>query len=229
MLLFLDADDTLWENNVYFERAIEQFIEFVNHQSYTRGQVREILNDIERANTALHGYGSAAFGRNLAGAFQKLAAAPVTGEQMAYVEGLAAAIAREELELIPGVPETLEYLAARHRLVLLTKGCEDEQRAKLARSGLGGYYAEALVVREKDRETYTRALEMERGFSAGGAWMVGNSPRSDINPALAAGLNAVWVPHPATWTLEHEEVRPAAGNGVRLLVLERFSDLREHF
>ncbi|MDQ3412820.1 MAG: HAD hydrolase-like protein, partial [Chloroflexota bacterium] len=57
-------------------------------------------------------------------------------------------------------------------------------------------------------------------------WMVGNSPRSDINAPLAAGLNAVFVPHESTWSLKLQEL--AAGPG-RLLVLERFTQLREHF
>ena len=56
--------------------------------------------------------------------------------------------------------------------------------------------------------------------------MIGNSPKSDINPALEAGINAVFVPHEHTWRLEHEEVRAGAG---RLLTLTRFSELREHF
>ena len=81
------------------------------------------------------------------------------------------------------------------------------------------------VVREKNAPSYHVIVE-ELGAAAGQVWMVGNSPRSDINPALAAGLNAVWVPHDATWVLEHEEVAPQPG---RLLVLSRFAELRDHF
>ena len=58
-------------------------------------------------------------------------------------------------------------------------------------------------------------------------WMIGNSPKSDVNPALEAGLNAVFVPHPHTWGLEKEELRPRQGG--RLLTVERFVDLRRHF
>jgi putative hydrolase of the HAD superfamily len=58
--------------------------------------------------------------------------------------------------------------------------------------------------------------------------MVGNSPKSDINPALAAGLNAVFVPHGNTWILEHEELAQAELPS-RLLLVERFAELEEHF
>ena len=55
--LLIDADDTLWENNVYFERAIANFISFLNHHEYTPREVREVLNDVERSNVVKHGYG----------------------------------------------------------------------------------------------------------------------------------------------------------------------------
>jgi putative hydrolase of the HAD superfamily len=224
--LLIDADDTLWESNVYFERAIHDFIQFVDHQHYSHQQVRAILDDIERANVALHGYGSAAFGRNLQEAFRKLAAGPISNEQLDYVAGLAAAIAQQDLQIIAGVPETLDHLKQRgHRLVLLTKGSEDEQHAKAARSGLAAYFTQARVVREKDAEAY-RCLAAELSCDPCSTWMVGNSPRSDINPALAAGLNAVWVPHANTWTLEKEELRNGPG---RLAVIASFSGLRDMF
>jgi putative hydrolase of the HAD superfamily len=58
--------------------------------------------------------------------------------------------------------------------------------------------------------------------------MIGNSPKSDINPALAAGLHAIFIPHGNTWILEHEEVA-AAPAPQRLLVVDRFGDLAKHF
>ena len=226
MLLLVDADDTLWENNVYFERAIEKFIDFVNHEHYSREEVRTILDDIERANTALHGYGSAVFARNLQQAYQHLARHPIAPAQLAEVSALAEDIARQELEIIEGVPETLEYLSERHRVVLLTKGCEEEQTAKLNRSGLRHLFHDARVVREKDAASY-RGISGELAADAAETWMIGNSPRSDINPAIEAGLNAVWVPHSRTWVLEQEELRN--GGPGKLLTVERFSDLRKLF
>lgn len=82
-----------------------------------------------------------------------------------------------------------------------------------------------MIVKEKDTPTY-RSLLGELAVDPSRTWMIGNSPKSDVNPALEAGLNAVFIPHAHTWTLEREQVRPVDG---RLLVLDRFSDLREHF
>jgi putative hydrolase of the HAD superfamily len=112
-------------------------------------------------------------------------------------------------------------------LILLTKGALEEQSGKVERSGLKDYFAEIEIVPEKDLTTYS-TLVSKHGLSAESTWMVGNSPKSDINPALAAGLNAVFVPHGATWILEHEEVTPAQPPS-RLLVVERFAELQQHF
>ena len=63
--LIFDADDTLWENNIHFERAIEDFLDFLAHSTLTREEARTVLDEIEQANFGVHGYGSAAFTRNL--------------------------------------------------------------------------------------------------------------------------------------------------------------------
>src|SRR5205823_1979762 len=129
------------------------------------------------------------------------------------------------MEVIGGVPETLEYLAGRHDLTLFTKGHPEEQKLKIDRSGLGAWFAHTAIVMEKDAAAY-RALAGERGMDPARTWMIGNSPKSDVNPALEAGLNAVFVPHAHTWILEKQDLRPGKG---RLLTVEQFAGLREHF
>jgi len=226
--LLIDADDTLWENNVYFERAIANFISFLNHHEYTPAQVREVLNDVERANVVKHGYGLHSFAHALVETFERLSVEPLTPALHETIHGFAHAIAEHPVEIIAEVPETLDYLAGRHHLILMTKGNFTEQSGKVERSGLKRYFAAVEVVREKDPAMY-REVVGKYGLARDITWMVGNSPKSDVNPALAAGLNAVFVPHDQTWVLEHEELaQPGDGSG-RLLVLERFSQLREHF
>src|SRR4029079_18893698 len=111
------------------------------------------------------------------------------------------------MEVIPGVAETLEYLADRHDLTLFTKGNPDEPRLKIDRSGFVGSVAHTAIVKEKDAAAYLR-LVAEREMDPVRTWMIGNSPKSDINPALEAGLNAVFVPHAHTWVLEKQEIVP---------------------
>jgi putative hydrolase of the HAD superfamily len=223
--LIIDADDTLWENNIYFERAFEEFVDFLGHSSLTPQEVRDVLDEIEATNARLHGYGSLNFGRNLRECYTHLAEHEVREDDLRIVMGFAERILECPMEVIQGVPETLEYLARRHDLTLFTKGHPEEQKLKIHRSGLGPWFGHTAIVREKDAAAYRRLVD-ERGMRPELTWMIGNSPKSDINPAIEAGLNAVFVPHAHTWVLEKQEIRPGAG---RLLVLEHFSDLEKHF
>ena len=225
--LLIDADDTLWENNIYFERAIARFISHLNHQEYSPEQVREILNGVERESILLHGYGLRSFAHSLVTCFERLAVEPVTEADHDRIHSFAHEIAEHPVEIIDGVPETLQYLSPKHHLVLVTKGNPTEQTGKIERSGLKEYFAAAEIVAEKDATTYHDVVS-KYGLSPETTWMVGNSPKSDVNPALAAGLNAVFVPHADTWVLEHEELA-SAPNGQKMLRLERFSQLRDNF
>jgi putative hydrolase of the HAD superfamily len=128
-------------------------------------------------------------------------------------------------KILDGVPETLAYLIQRHRLILFTKGEPAEQAAKVERSGLQGFFEFIEIVPEKDTETYSSLVKKHKIVKSLG-WMIGNSPRSDINPAMKIGLNAVYVPHQHTWQMEHEPV--IAGSG-KLIILPAFRELRSHF
>ena len=225
--LLIDADDTLWENNIYFERAIAAFISYLDHHEYTREEVREKLNEVERENTRAHGYGVSSFRRALITCFERLSLEPVTPEKHERIVSFAQSIVDQEIELLPGVLETLPALSGRHRLILMTKGNPGEQSHKLARSGLGEYFTAVEITHEKNPSAY-QSVCARYSLSCQNTWMIGNSPRSDINPALAAGLHAVYIHHPNTWVLEHENI-DAAPAGQTLLHLENFGHLDLHF
>jgi len=223
--LIIDADDTLWENNIYFERAFDEFVAFLDHSSMTAREVRDVLDAIEETNAKIHGYGTLNFGRNLRETYERICEREISEQDIETVISFAERILECPMEVIDGVAPTLEYLAERHNLTLFTKGHPEEQKLKIDRSGLAPLFAHTAIVHEKDAAAY-RQLVRERCMEPGRTWMIGNSPKSDINPALEAGLNAVFVPHAHTWVLERQDIRPGNGN---LLVLERFEELREHF
>ena len=225
--LLFDADDTLWENNIYFERAITAFISYLDHRVHTAEEVREHLNAVERQTIAAQGYGLKSFRHSLVKCFENLTASAVSADKHRRIVSFVDSIADQEMELLPGVAEALPQLAERHRLLMVTKGDVDEQHDKLERSGLARFFTAVEVLDEKKTDAY-RSLAVRHQCEQASTWMIGNSPKSDINPALAAGLNAVFVPHDFTWVLEHEVVdQPPAG--ARLIELETFGDLLRHF
>ena len=225
--LLIDADDTLWENNIYFERAIAAFISYLDHKEYSQEQVREKLNEVERENVRLHGYGLNSFRRALVTCFERLSTGPITPERHERIMSFAQSIADQEIELLEGVAETLPTLASRHRLILMTKGNQVEQIDKLDRSGLRPHFIAVEVPKEKDPEAY-RDVCSRYELAPHTTWMIGNSPKSDINPALACGLHAIYIHHPHTWVLEHE-LREAAPEGQYLLEIETFGELLRWF
>jgi putative hydrolase of the HAD superfamily len=223
--LVFDADDTLWDNNVLFERVIADYLEWLAHPTLDRETIRDMLDDIERANIVTHGYGTVAFLHNLGECLERLQERPTTAQQREDIDRLAHALVHHEVELMPGVSDTLADLGARHRLYLLTKGDPAEQQRKIDASGLAEHFGALHIVREKDAAVY-RELTGRHDFDPASTWMIGNSPRSDILPARAAGWNAVFIPQEITWSLERAELDPGDD---RVLVLAAFPDLRDHF
>jgi putative hydrolase of the HAD superfamily len=225
--LLIDADDTLWENNIYFERAISSFISYLDHHRHPPLEVRQVLNRCEHATIAAYGYGIASFERSLLDCFAQLAEAPPTDQQRLGIASFAQSISEQAIELLSGVAETLPVLAQRHRLILVTKGNAREQRIKLDRSGIHMHFAAVEIPPEKHPDAY-REIVTRHALAPKTTWMIGNSPRSDINPALAAGLHAVYVHHPSTWVLEHDNLAEPVPPQ-RLIQLDRFAALTEHF
>ncbi len=221
--LLIDADDTLWENNILFERVIAQVQALLRTFSVDSHFFRQQLNQAELEHIPVYGYGTVNFARSLVRTFEKVL--PEADPTLILtVRELALGIMRQHPQVIEGVPEALAYLSRKHTLFLVTKGNPEEQMAKIEASGLRGYFREVEILGEKNVLSFLQLLE-KHGLDAKRTWMIGNSPRSDINPAIGAGLNAVYIPHPHTWVLEHEDpVRHP-----NLLEVKRFADLCLYF
>ena len=221
--LLFDADDTLWENNVHFERSIEEFVRFLDHEHLSPAEIRAMLDEIEVANVATHGYGARAFAQSLSETFQQITGS--SDEQaLETIRTLGLRILDIEMELLDGVRETLEALRPHHDLFLITKGDLEEQRLKIDRSAVSPLFDGHVITQEKRVDTYrdiVDSLELDRDRT----WMIGNSTRSDIHPALEAGLHAILIPHPLTWHLEHMDINHHLGWKGRFMELGSFRDL----
>jgi len=144
-VLIFDADDTLWENNIYFEHAFDDFVEFLAHSSLTPPQVRDVLNEIELVNSKIHGYGSRNFGRNLQQAYQHLAEREIRPDDLGHVMSLAERILEQPIELIEGVDFDAFAVAQQHGLAEVFVGqaanAEDQHIVQRRLGILGEYYA----------------------------------------------------------------------------------------
>lgn len=226
--LLIDADDTLWENNVYYLRCQARFQEYMASLGCDREAAAAMLDRVERETIPTMGYGPDGYIAALGVACERLLSdgrgASVPPEVIEGARVLGELVRNMPMVVIPDVEATLAALRQSSELVLVTKGDSVVQRAKLDRSGLARYFDGVYVVAEKDAAVYRR-IAAERGLHPRHTWMVGNSPKSDINPAIEAGLGAILVPHDHTWTAEVQEIeRPDL-----VLTLERFADLLPFF
>jgi len=218
--LIFDADDTLWENNIYFRRAIDEFLDLLAPIAPDRRAVHRVLGQVEQEHIPQRGYGSRNFIDSLHETFRRFHAGSDGRAHSLAIEAIGERLLRHPIEPLPGVAATLEALRERHRLLVFTKGNREEQTDKVVRSGLRGFFERIEVVEEKDTTAYQGLVRRHR-LRRESTVMIGNSPRSDVLPALAAGLWAVFLPHPHTWELEEERVEPHQ----RLLVTQTFSEL----
>jgi putative hydrolase of the HAD superfamily len=225
--LIFDADDTLWDSNIHFLEAEAEFVTTLAQAGVDadRAEIHAAVRRCELDIIRSHGYGRRPYVMALHRVTCELAPPHLRERLAPVVEQIGEKLTTRECELLPGVMPTVEDLATRHRLMLLTKGAHHEQTAKLERSGLGPFFARVEVVQEKDVATYRRLVAEER-LKPETTFMIGNSPRSDINPAVRAGLRAVYIAHPHTWELEHEEIDFADG---RVISLPNFPSLLRLF
>lgn len=198
-----DADDTLWQNEQFFRLTEDRFVALLGEH----GEAAEIsgkLLEAEKRNLAFYGFGIKGFTLSMI----ETALEVTRGQVPQSVIGEILAAGREMLthpvETLPHAQDALAALAGRYRLVLITKGDLFDQERKLAQSGLGDFFDAVEIVSDKNAATYEK-LFARHGDGPERSLMVGNSLKSDIVPALAAGAWAVHVPHDLTWALEHAE------------------------
>ena len=202
-LICLDADDTLWAHESYFQDAARRYHALLAPFAEA-GAIEARLVEIEERNLALYGYGVKGFTLSMIETALDLGGPDLPAGVIKAILGVGLDLMRHPISPIKGVRETLPRLAARARLVLVTKGDLFHQESKLAASGLGDHFAGVEIVSDKTPEVYARVFA-RYGVEPARAAMVGNSLRSDIWPTLRAGAWAVHVPHEFEWSHERAE------------------------
>ena len=198
-----DADDTLWQNEAFFRLTQDRFTKALADHA-DPDHLAERLEAAERRNLGHYGFGVKGFTLSMI----ETAIEVTEGRVPASVIADLIAAGREMLEhptdLLPHARATVTALAADYRVVLITKGDLLDQERKLAQSGLGDLFDAVEIVSDKTEAAY-RAIFARHGTGADQALMVGNSLKSDVIPALAAGSWGVHVPHGLTWALERAD------------------------
>lgn len=206
-----DADDTLWQNEIYYQKAKNQFSQLLSKYQ-DREFARRRLDQIEVHNIDIYGYGIKMFTLSMIETAIDLSGGKIKGPEIHRLIDISKEMLTKEVELFEHAEQTLAKLAPRFDLMLITKGDHFEQERKVARSGISGYFRYIEIVTEKSQERY-QALMAKNDIHPNRFLMVGNSLRSDIQPVIAIGGRAVYIPNEHTWFHENlleEEIDPNA-------------------
>lgn len=208
-LVGFDADDTLWHSERYFQDAHAEFERIVGgYVDLADAGVHDRLLATERENIKLFGYGAKGMVLSMIETSIALTGERISAADLHRIVGLGKAILQHPVELLPGVREAVQAVAATHRVVLITKGDLFHQERKVAASGMADLFQRIEIVSEKDEKSYARLFK-EFEVSPAQFAMVGNSQKSDIAPVLALGAWGIHVPYPLVWALDRADIDPA--------------------
>ena len=202
-----DADDTLWQNETFFRLTEQRFTELLSEHG-AHEVISARLLEAERRNLRFYGFGVKGFTLSMIETAVEVTNGQVSASVIGEILGYGRQMLQNPVETLPHARETLDALAGRYRILLITKGDLFDQERKLAQSGLGDYFSAVEIVSDKTPSVYERIFT-RHGDGPARAVMVGNSLKSDVVPAIRAGSWGVYVPHDLTWVLEHEEAPEA--------------------
>lgn len=195
-----DADDTLWHNERFFKLTQARFEDLLADYAAPT-HLHDRLLAAEKRNIGHYGFGVKGFVLSMIETAVEVTDGKVPGHVIRQLLDAGQDMLAHPIELFPHVQSTIEALADTYRIVLITKGDLLHQERKLAQSGLGDLFDDVAIVSEKSAETYRRVFSAGSGGPAS-AMMVGNSLKSDVVPAVAAGSWGVHVPSDLEWDLE---------------------------
>jgi len=227
LTLLIDADDTLWHSNIYYIRCSDNYVKMFAELGIPQETVGARVDQEEHGNIPTLGYGPHSYAQALKATCHALLAdrgEDVLADALARTEQFTQQVRHQPMELLPQVAETLERLGNGAHLILVTKGHNQFQRDKLALSGLEPFFERVYVLAEKHPQAYRDIID-RLGLSIADTWMIGNSPKSDINPATEIGVRAVFIPYEHTWHMEHARIERED----MVVTVEHFADLPEVF
>jgi putative hydrolase of the HAD superfamily len=202
-ILAFDADDTLWNNEIYYTQAKDEFVAYLRFYEKDDERIKLRLDEIEEGNVEIYGYGIKSFTLSMLEAALEISQGLIRTEHLGEIIALGRNMLTTPVEVFPQTEAVLAKLAQDWEMMLITKGDVFEQSKKIERTGLGGYFRHIEIVGEKTTPVY-RALIQRHRLDPRRFLMVGNSLRSDILPVLELGGQAVYIPYANTWAHEHK-------------------------
>lgn len=219
--LIFDMDDTLIHCNKYFNLILDEFIsllsEWFNHPAVTMDAIRQKQIEIDVAGVHRVGFASEHFPKSLVETyhhFSQLVGRPIHEAEENQLRLLGNSVYEKEVEPYPGMVETLEILQqAGHTLYLYTGGETVIQQRKIDQMKLTSYFDSRIFIRQHKNIHVLEEIINSHVLPRQDTWMIGNSLRSDVQPALHASLNTIYLKQSHEWAydvvqLQHDDNLP---------------------
>lgn len=219
--IFLDADDTLWENDIYFRIAEKEFVDMMSRY-VSREEAARLLTEHQENNIPVFGYGSKTYLQGMLDAAAVICPDDFGPQMYREIKDIIVRLATHKFDFLEGAEQTVIDLSKRYKVVIATKGELSEQMRKYEISGLSRYVEAIEVMEKKSVEDY-RNLARKMGIAPENFFMVGNAVRSDIAPVIAMGGWAVHIPYKITWAHEMMDLPDSP----RVLERKNITDLKE--
>ncbi len=219
-IIAFDADDTLWDNESYFQEAEKKFCEMLEDYLPHHTVQRELLQT-EIKNISLYGYGIKAFMLSMIETAIRITDRTIKNEALERMISIGQALLQQPVQLIDGVEEVLKSLKPKYKLVMATKGDLLDQERKLKKSGLARYFHHIEIMSEKKEPDFEKLLK-HLDIQSSELMMIGNSLKSDILPVLNIGGHGILVPYHVTWA--HEKVETDVSH-VNFKQVEKIRDI----
>jgi putative hydrolase of the HAD superfamily len=223
-MIAFDADDTLWENEVYYTRAQAKLKSLLEKYLIVE-DIHDAVYQTEMRNIGIYGYGIKSFTLSMIETAITLTKGQISSDDIQQIIGFGRNMLTADIQLLPGVKNVLQELAGTYSLMMVTKGDLLDQERKVNHTSIGGLFDYIEIVSEKHYADY-QALLRKYDLKPEGFLMVGNSLRSDILPVIQLGGHAVHIPYADTWM--HEHIEPAGEHSNSFTVIENISMLPDY-
>jgi putative hydrolase of the HAD superfamily len=191
--IFIDMDDTLLATTALYEVAKDRFKAYMAPYGVTREELESVYNQAERDNFKIHGYSRARFPASFENTLKHFIPG-ATPEMIAEVRGFGEQVFETEAALLPGTEEAVKLLTENYPVYLVTQGDRSVQTPRIAQLPFCDKLSGIFIIEEKSQETFEK-IAAQLGYAPADVVMIGDSLKSDIKPAIAAGLQAIWVEH----------------------------------
>ena len=191
--VLIDLDNTLLETQALYTAAEADLQHLIEALSGARAS--DVADEIQRRKLSLferYGYDPGMLPR----AFEEalIAFVPAANDDdILHAHQLGERIFQEEARLKEGVTEAVRILAEHFVLYLVTVGNEDVQIQRIETLPFRDLFKEIFIVPDKNADTY-RIVLRQCNLAPDEAVMIGDSLKSDIIPAVEAGLTAIHIP-----------------------------------